>query len=69
MPPISASLTHPGSPLPSTPASLSLQGRNPVERQLLLLDGSPGINPSQGPPWVATGPRDQRGDGVTRQEV
>lgn len=57
---------HPTPGPPSQlPASLSQQGRNPVESQLLLLDGSPGIDPSQGPPWVAIGPRDQRGeDGV-----
>ena len=59
---------------PQHPASLSQQGRNPsrtpVESQLLLLDGSPGIDPSQGPPWVAIRPHDRRGeDGVTRQEV
>lgn len=51
---------------PQHPASLSQQGRNPsrnpVESQLLLLDGSPGIDPSQGPPWVAIGPRDWRGE-------
>ena len=61
-------------PPPQHPASFSQQGRNPsrnpVESQLLLLDGSPGIDSSQGPPWVAIGPRDWRGeDGVTRQEV
>lgn len=49
---------------PQHPASLSQQGRNPVESQLLLLDGSPGIDPSQGPCGWPSGPVTRGEDGV-----